>query len=228
VGQSIPLPPDEARHVRVLRLEAGALIELFDRDGRSAEGELDVGLNSVTLKSLNAVAAPRAELHLAVAWPKGKRAALMVEKCSELGVTKIIPVRFARGVVSKDDESEGVHRLRRIAAEAAKQCGRNDVPEILPELSFSEVLSQRVPGSNALILDPHAPRPLLELINRDESARPSLLIIGPEGGITSEELDAADRAGVLRARLGGHILRIETAAIAACALAAAALEKRAY
>lgn len=224
MGQSIPLPPDEARHARVLRLETGARVELFDANGLSAEGELNADLEWVTLCNLHAVAAVTRKVHLAVAWPKGKRAAMMVEKCSELGVAQIIPVRFARGVVSKDDESEGVHRLRRIAAEAAKQCGRNDVPEIFPEIDYAALLSERMSVSDALILDPHAPNSILDCVEHS-SERPILLIIGPEGGITAEELSAADQSGVKRARLGGHILRIETAAIAACALTAAALEK---
>jgi len=222
-GAHLSLPETEAHHARVLRLKTGECIELFDSAGRVAHATLRI--NGEIVAQVNSIEAPpakrRHKVTLAVAWPKGKRAAVLVEKCSELGADCILPTRYARGVVSKDEESEGVSRLRRIAAEAAKQCGRDDVPEILGELSFEEVLARYSAGTLRVILDPRAPQNLFDFLQKEwkPGEQPLLFFIGPEGGITPDELNAADASGVRRARLAEHVLRIETAALAACAIA---------
>ena len=224
-GQNVPLPETEAHHVRVLRLKPGSTVELCDQAGRRASGLLcdEGGCLEVRLTE-----APRLEqssrwLSLAVAWPKGKRAALLVEKCSELGVDCIFPVRYARSVVTKDDDSEGLVRLRRIAAEAAKQCGRSTLPEIQPQAPLAEVLRAETPAVS-VVLVPDALRWLPQVLDElrpELTVRPLTLFIGPEGGFSPEELAAFERAGVKSARLAPHVLRIETAALAACALAQA-------
>ncbi|HYG76455.1 MAG TPA: RsmE family RNA methyltransferase [Planctomycetota bacterium] len=225
VGAVITLPETEAKHARVLRLQPGEAVELFDAQGRCAEGSIEPGEPLVV--RIRTVRAPREEgrgtVTVAVAWPKGKRAGVLVEKCSELGVNCILPTRFARSIVSKDEESEGISRLRRIAAEAAKQCGRGDVPEIGSEKAFEQVLSSAAKNTLCVLLDPRAGESLATVLERDWHAGMSLLlIVGPEGGFTAEEMHAADRAGVVRARMAETVLRVETAALAACAIAACA------
>lgn len=226
-GDAVLLPAGEARHVRVLRLGAGDEVELFDGQGRAAAariGESPAGELRAELLALREAAATAARLILATAWPKGKRAALLVEKCTELGVGRIIPVRYARSVVHKAESSAAVARLRRIAAEAAKQCGRSDVPEIAAKQTFGELLGGEAPRAAVVLLDPGAALWLPDALHEKRAGleeRPLLLVVGPEGGFTPEESAAADAAGVTRARLAGNVLRVETAALAACAIAGA-------
>jgi len=243
-GDTVALPEAEARHMRVLRLAAGTEITVFDGAGRSAlarlaettEGfqvarlilqDLGSGLAPASGKPETRNQKPETLLILASAWPKGKRAALLVGKCSELGVNLILPVRYARSVVHKAEGSESLARLRRIAAEAAKQCGRNDEPEIGAERSFSQLLAEEARNTFALLLDAHADAGLAAvLLERRAALREKgvLLIVGPEGGLAPEELAAAAAAGVLSVRLARHVLRVETAALAACAVAGALLD----
>ncbi|HEY3321136.1 MAG TPA: 16S rRNA (uracil(1498)-N(3))-methyltransferase [Planctomycetota bacterium] len=224
-GALVALPEGEAHHARVLRLASGSAIEVFDSSGRVAAAKLVSGENSdlsAEIVSIRTQQNARAELLLATAWPKGKRAAVLVEKCSELGVRAILPVRFDRSVVTKDEESEGLSRLRRIAAEAAKQCGRGDVPDIRAEQTLLQVIESAGAETRCVLLDPRAEKTLLELLeNMNADDRPLLLLIGPEGGFSPEELALTDARNVSRARLTQHVLRIETAALAACAIAAA-------
>lgn len=232
-GAQVVLSPDEAKHARVLRLQAGAALELFDAEGRVWLAELAGNCDTAVLRApVDAVvseAQPVSGVHLvlATAWPKGKRSAVLVEKCAELGVDEIIPLRCARSVVMKDNESEGVERLRRIAAEAAKQSGRNSVPVISDERGLPQLLADPPGGALCVLLDPRARTSLAQVLAQVEpnaaGGRAVLLLIGPEGGFTPAELDLASQAGVQSARLGRHVLRVETACIAACAACAAIL-----
>jgi len=227
-GDSVPLSEQEAHHARVLGLGAGAEVEIFDGGGTAALATLmssPQGLSAVVL-SPRAAAAPSPGITLAVAWPKGKRAAWLVEKCSELGVTHIVPVRFARGVVHKAEGSESLARLRRIAAAAAKQCGRNDLPEISAELTFEQLLAVHAPRHVVLLLDPRAELRMTDALAGQRDIlrqKPLLLIVGPEGGLEREEFTAALAHGAAAVRLARHVLRIETAALAACAIAESCL-----
>lgn len=228
-GDALILPPDEIRHVRVLRLHPGDDIELFDAVGRTAcavlanpSGELAARIVS---KSDESPAAPR--LLVASAWPKGKRAAMLVEKCAELGLDRLIPVRYARSVVTKDDETEGVARLRRIAIEAGKQCGRNSPLEIDAEVTFEAVLEREAASAIMLLAHPGSERDLLTVLRdraANNAAHPVLIFIGPEGGFTEAELATAQRAQVQQIKLASNVLRIETAVMAACAITRAFLE----
>lgn len=225
-GDVVALSAAETRHVRVLRLATGTELTVFDGAGQSALARLVETASGAgaELISLGAEATAASRIILACAWPKAKRAALLVEKCSELGVNLILPIRYTRGVVHKAEGSESLARLRRIAAAAAKQCGRNDEPEIAAEQSFSQLLAAEAPTALALLLDAHAEASLADVLLEKQSlrrAKPLLLIVGPEGGFAPEELAAAETAGVARVRLARHILRVETAALAACAIAGA-------
>ena len=219
-GAMFRLPEDEYRHTRVLRLEPGTEIELFDGVGNSWVASLEGEQALLIEKSAVKISGSR-KLILAVPWPKGKRAGVLVEKCSELGVTEIIPLRCARSVVHKDGESEGVTRLRRIAAEAAKQSGRTDTPEIQDETSVADVLRKNA-GALKITLDPHAELSLVEVLqSKNADEKNVLMLIGPEGGFTLDEVESMRSAGCETARLGEHILRMETAAVAACSVWAA-------
>jgi 16S rRNA (uracil1498-N3)-methyltransferase len=239
----VVLSDQEIHHARVLRLNPGDALELFNGEGFCVSARLIVNAKNDyaakllekphpderRLESEGRNAASRM-VKLAVAWPKGKRAAWLIEKCVELGVGELYPLICARSVVCKgaSGRTEGLERLRRIIVAAAKQCGRNDTPKLEAEKSFADILSAPPSAFGKFILQPRAANGLLELISaaddRTQTRRPAdvLLLIGPEGGFTVAELAAAQRAGFQPAAVSPHVLRVETAAVAACALAVAA------
>jgi 16S rRNA (uracil1498-N3)-methyltransferase len=215
----------------VLRLECGDDIEIFDAAGNTAIGQIVICDHEQIVAEISKLTRPsRVEVRitLAVAWPKGKRAAVMVEKCAELGVHRIMPVRYERSVVTKDNESEGLTRLRRIAVEAAKQCGRNDTVEILSELSLSEVLNQQQPDELGLILDRSSKIWLPDVFDAATLARLKgvMLFVGPEGGLSDNELSMLLSSKYRSVRVAENVLRIETAALAACAITHMCLNAR--
>lgn len=210
-GEEIELPPGEARHAsRSLRVESGDRILLFDGEGGEWEAEVlrVAGTRVFALPGEPRPAAPRRELVIATAVPKGSRLDWMVEKLAELGVSEILPVRFRRGVASIGDGKRA--RLERIAVAAAKQSGRAVLPRIAAEIPIAD-LAKRA-GPSARVASPGAAATLAA------SGRPSMVIVGPEGGLTVEEEAALRTAGALPVSLGPGILRIETAAVAAAAV----------
>lgn len=221
----IELPETERRHVAVLRLRPGDEVELFDGERVWRARMSDDGRAAVLVEAGSQRTKDRPRIVLATAWPKGKRSATLLEKCAELGVDEIVPLRCARSVVIKDTEGAGMERLRRIAAEAAKQSGRTTVPSIGDEQTIPKLLASLPAGAVAVVLDPHAEKSLVEILQNAERVSSWYFLIGPEGGFTPDELEESKRLGAKTARLGAHVLRVETAAMAACAVAAAVCEE---
>jgi 16S rRNA (uracil1498-N3)-methyltransferase len=155
---------------------------------------------------------------LAVALPKGDRQKWLVEKVTELGVTRLIPLKTERGVAQPAEQA--IVRLRRSVIEASKQCGRNVLLEITepmawPKLAAREKTALRTmahPGGGT----PH------ELMGNAAESNPAGMIaaVGPEGGFSPAEVELAQVSGWHRIGLGRSILRIETAALAIAAWAA--------
>lgn len=234
----VTLDEEQARHARkVLRLKPGESVELFDGRGRIAEGKLDVqaGKAAVQVARRWEEKPPRPRLELAVAMPKGSRADVLVEKVSELGVDRLIPMHTARSVVAVGETK--VDRLRRLAVASAKQSGRAHLMEVAEVSDFSDVLAEageaavatgdgKVSGGASagrrllLITDADGvgtigPGDLLESLGKVTRVR---VLVGPEGGWTVGEREAADEAGFVPWRMGPFTLRVETAAMAAAAL----------
>jgi 16S rRNA (uracil1498-N3)-methyltransferase len=139
----------------------------------------------------------------------------VVQKATELGATRIVPFAAARSVVRLEaGRAEArAERWRRIAEEAARQCGRADIPEVVAPLPLAAALAE-VPGDLAPFVfhpDGEALPPALERAG-------AAAIVGPEGGLTDAELDECEAAGARRAALGPRVLRAETAAVVAVAL----------
>lgn len=213
----VRLEPAEAHHLRhVLRVEAGETVELFDAAGRSASAVVETAdANGVTVRVESIVAPPAtaAELTVATAIPKADRADWMVEKLSELGVTRWIPLTTARSVVHPSGDAKFT-RWRRIAVEAAKQSRRPGVMQITRMLPIGQLsMSDFNPGGPAIVLSTRAGcSPLTSTLH---AARPTLLLVGPEGGWTETELDSIVDRGAHEASLTNTVLRIETAAVVA-------------
>jgi 16S rRNA (uracil1498-N3)-methyltransferase len=231
-GEPLTMPAEEARHARVLRLGTGDEVEIFDDEGREARAAIALDTDAelrVTVQAIRGPTAAAPRLILATAWPKGKRAAYLVEKCSELGVDRIVPLRCARSIVHKATGSESLARLRRIAAEAAKQTGRRTVPEIAAEEPFVAFVAGHARTAFTLMLDPDGDALLVDALTERRATLgdpPVVLLIGPEGGFTPGEVQAAEEHNVPRVRLTGNLLRVETAALAACAVAAVLMNRK--
>lgn len=217
-GDGAILEGDEARHLsRVLRAKVGDAVTLFD--GRGHAWEAKVAALGRDLVNLDLIAAlpvappPAVAVTLAVALPKGDRQKWMVEKLTELGVARLVPLLTTRGVAEATDSARS--RLERGVVEACKQCGRDTLMEIGAAASIADLLAAAPPGTRALLADPHGPPP--EAATAEGTSAAILVLVGPEGGFTAEEVAAAEAAGCRRVSLGRHILRVETAAVAAAA-----------
>jgi 16S rRNA (uracil1498-N3)-methyltransferase len=217
-GDELALPAEAARHLtKVLRLEPGHPVTAFNGEGGEFAAEL-AGTAKRPTVILGTFHAREAESPLATElWAglsKGEKFDWVVQKATELGVTAIRPVQTARSVRRLDEQKAAKNRARweRIAASACEQCGRNRLPTVAPVQPLEAALAEGVDGG--LVLDeegapPPAPGPGQTLP----------LLVGPEGGLTEDEIAAAEAAGFTRTALGPRTLRTETAAVAALAWA---------
>ncbi len=213
-GDAAQLDGAEAEHlVRVLRGKVGDQVTLFDGRGaeysaritavRRSRVELAVLARHLTCRELSA------ELVLGVALPKGERQRWLVEKAVELGVTRLVPLVTQRSVA---EPVAAVARLRRYVIEASKQCGRNRLLEIATPVSWAVYCGQDHGTATRLVaaFGPQA-APLSQAFSRATGGG-VWLAVGPEGGLTDDELAAA--ASWRRVSLGSRVLRVETAALA--------------
>jgi 16S rRNA (uracil1498-N3)-methyltransferase len=214
----LALEGDEARHLaRVRRLGPGDVVEVFDGRGFATRAEVvAVGRDRVELRPVGDPLpdrAPPCRLTLATAVPKGERFDWLVEKATELGVERLVPLVTERSVVDPSDAK--LDRLRRVIVEASKQCGRNRLMVLDRPCAWYSCLSMPEGERGFLAhpggLPPHAwPRPWV--------GAGATLAIGPEGGFTDAELDRAGAAGWRVVSLGASLLRIETAGLAGCSM----------
>lgn len=218
----VELVGDEVHHLRVVsRHRPDDLVYLFNGDGHEYQARIDsLDRKQATLTVIE-VESPQRELpyplEIACAVPKGDRAELLVEKLTELGVTRFVPLVTARSIVHPRESK--LARFRRTAIEAAKQSGRCALLEIAPLTEWNDYLEQSQ-GVSARILAHTQDIDGLQRgsLGRMMKDRPDLshgigLAIGPEGGFTEEEVRVARDLGWSVVDLGPRILRIETAAI---------------
>lgn len=206
--------------LRVLRLGAGAAVRLFNaRDGEWAARIEEADRRTVRLLVGERLRAPVAAEGpvLFVAPPRRGRFEWLVEKATELGVGRIVPVATRRTVA----KPERADRLRALAVEAAEQCERLDVPEIEPLCGWEAFLG-RLGDGPLLFADETGGQPLLPALAAHPDA---MLLVGPEGGFDPAEREALRaRSGVVPVTLGPRVLRVETAAVAMLACRQASLD----
>ena len=222
-GSDVTLPAQAAEHLtRVLRMSAGAAVTLFDGSG----GEYSATLNTYSGRRVTArVLAHRAvereaplDITLLQGIARGERMDLIVQKATELGVTRILPVLAERSVVRLDaKQRDRKHEhWQGIAISACEQCGRNRIPEISAPLSLDAALRACPDAALRCMLAADAGESLTALAGRAGNG-PVALLIGPEGGLADGE-EAFARANRFTAcRLGPRIMRTETAGLAALA-----------
>lgn len=221
-GETVRLALEEAAHARARRLRPGDPVVLFDGSGREAEGaltRLDRRGAEVAVERIRVAGDPVAPVALFVAGLRVERLAWLAEKATELSAESVTLVASAR-TQSFRGSAAMLERLERVAREAAKQCESPRWPRIAGPLPLDRVLSER-PDSLRLFLDPEG-----EAFPSRISARAVTLLIGPEGGWTAPEREAALARGWSLVALPAGKLRAETAAIAALVLARAALGRR--
>jgi len=221
-GLVIDLDREESHHAaKVLRLAVGETVELFDGVGTVAGGAIEAlkPAVKVRLASVQRIAAPAPAIDLAVAIPKGPRADTMIEQLSQLGCDRVIPLRSQRSIVDPRDTK--LERFNRAALESAKQCGRSHLMRIEPVVDFGPV-AWAGEYEVRLIASPRG-KSVAAVSDALHAAKRILVLVGPEGGFSEDEQREAEAAGLLPISLGPHVLRIETAAVAAVAVLRALL-----
>jgi 16S rRNA (uracil1498-N3)-methyltransferase len=211
----------EAHHLmHVMRATPGDVVELFNGAGLVAQGEIvAVHRRDAELRVLDSrhEKRPSREVILATAVPKGDRFDWLVEKATELGVTRIVPLVTTRSVV--DPRNSKLDKLRQTVITACKQCGRNHLLELSPVAAWNDFLSAELPNREGLIA--HLGVGTVPLSTVNWGGQSSIVIaVGPEGGFTDAEVSMAVASGAKPVSLGPLTLRIETAALALAALAA--------
>jgi 16S rRNA (uracil1498-N3)-methyltransferase len=220
IGEARAELTEAARHYLrdVLRLAPGDPVELFDGRGTAWEARVGPGFAALELGARRAAAPGGPAIHLLFALAKGERNDLVVQKATELGAARLVPWTAERSVVRLEGAkgAERAERWRRIAGEAARQCGRADLPEVDAPASLEAALAAVPAGFRVVVLHGEGGAPLGAL--GLEGAPGVAAVVGPEGGLTAAELAACRTAGALHATLGPRTLRAETAAIAVVAL----------
>lgn len=239
VGDELALPANAARHVQVLRMQPGMALTLFNGEGGEFEAEvLRMGRSDVVVRVGTHLSREREAaraVHLAVGMPANDRMDWLVEKATELGVASIRPLVTAHTVLrlkGERAEKKQAH-WQSVAVATCEQCGGNRVPTVHPVTDFGDWLAS--PAAQAAnTADGSALRVVLSLADGTQplaqvlrghpvgptpTSAPLLCLSGPEGGLSPAEDAQARAAGWHPVGLGARVLRAETAALAALALA---------
>jgi 16S rRNA (uracil1498-N3)-methyltransferase len=226
-SQVVDLPREEAEHLsRVLRLSVGDQVQVFDGRGREFSGKVDrVGRTAATVileSEVTPAPEPSVRLTLVQAVPKGDAMDRIVRDATMLGVAAILPLVSARAEVSvgRLEASGRVDRWQRIAVASVKQCGRAVVPAVLRPGTLEGCLGRAEAARRYLLAEPGL-LPADTVGVRSLSAEPApasaMIIVGPEGGWTADEVEVARRAACTPLTLGPRTLRADAAAAVAIA-----------
>jgi 16S rRNA (uracil1498-N3)-methyltransferase len=218
-GERVELAGEAHRHLaRVLRIAVGAEVVIFDGRGVEIDGRvvaLDGRTVTLALGARRSLPPPPVSITLLQGVPRGERMDLVVQKTTELGVARIVPVLAERSVARPPAQRSG--RWQTIAEEAARQSGRAEVPEVSVPLPLAQALA--LARSCAARWLPWEEERTLPLRRALAATAPTVaLLVGPEGGLTLAEVEQARAAGFVTVSMGPRILRTETAAIVAVAL----------
>lgn len=222
INEPLELSGDVAHYIgTVLRLKAGSTVALFNGDDGEFLADLqDVSKKQARLLPREAVgnrADPRLPIHIGIGLSRGDRMDIVIQKSTELGVSRVRPLFTERCEVKLDDKRAAKRQAhwQKVAISATEQSGRCRVPVIEAPLALTDWLQQSHPGS-CLVLDPYAEARLT--LPPDHGQSPVTLLSGPEGGLTDEEVRAAAGQGFTPVTLGPRILRTETAPLAAVSI----------
>ncbi|GFO58497.1 ribosomal RNA small subunit methyltransferase E [Geomonas silvestris] len=214
------------RHMaRVLRLKAGAEVQLTGPAGAQFDGVIEeVGAKTLTVRLKVRESAPEPEAGLQVTLyqglPKGEKFDLILQKCTELGASEIVAFAAARSVVKLSAERGAgrQERCERIVAEAARQCGWRLPPRVQLGGELAQVLRESAHQVKLLLWEDETTTRLSQVFAAHPQAQSVAVVVGPEGGLTPEEVAAARSQGFVPVSLGRRILRTETAGLAIMAI----------
>lgn len=215
----IKITGDDAFHIaRSLRMAEGDTVTVCDMHGFEHHCRLtkirDEECECEILDSKKGDNDPPFPITLYMAYPKGDKLELVVQKAVELGASKIVPFESSRCIKKPKAEKQDKQtaRLCRIAEEAAKQCGRSSLPVVSAPISFTEMLNQAKTASLPIFCyEGDGGKSLKEILNSAEKPDSISVVVGCEGGFSLEEAERAIAAGLISATLGKRILRCETA-----------------
>ena len=218
-GENVTVLGDDAFHMaRSLRMAVGDTVTICDMHGKEhlcrLESLRDDVCHLTILSSKASETEPPVEITLYMGYPKGDKLELVIQKAVELGAASIVPFLSERCVKQPraDREEKQNARQRRIAEEAAKQCGRGRIPSVGMPISFSEVLNSISAYDLALFCyEGDGTTSLKQVLRAHSNAKRIAVIIGAEGGFSLAEAEAAIQAGCESVGLGKRILRCETA-----------------
>ncbi len=209
----------DVKHIsKVLRMALGDPLTVLDGRGMVYQAEVcEINKEEIVCRLLSSergAGEPALKVTLVQGLPKGDKMESIIQKCTELGVHRIIPLAASRSVVKLEAKKamERQERWQRVALEAAKQCRRSHVPEVQQLRCWEDILAD-IPA-NALLIMPweeekaQSLRPLLQSLEKPSEL---YLFIGPEGGLDAVEVTAAQERGCHLVTLGERILRTETA-----------------
>ncbi len=224
---TVEIDGTEAHHMLgVLRKKTGDVVELFDGMGTAVLAEIgQTKKRSATLHIQKVVAQeidePMPRITLATTDPKGERFRWLIEKATEIGISKIIPLQTTRSVVNP--RSAKIDKMRAATIAACKQCGRNRLMELSEPITWEKLFETTSPQTIVAVGDRNG-TDLLQVVENikklsskpdDITLHPSeyIICIGPEGGLTEEETELAVKHAAHLVKFGRNILRIETAAL---------------
>ena len=225
-GQTVSLMPEDARHcAQVLRMQRDEEFYAIDEGGSRVLAELcEVSKEGCTALLREALPDNEAELRVTVyqGLPKADKLELVVQKLTELGAARLVPVKMERCVVKLNDKDgqKKQERLQKIAREASKQCKRGGCLEVAAPQSWKQLRDSV--SAHDLLLVPWEDAQGFGLKAAHEAfpeAKDIGIVIGPEGGMSEDEVRALEELGAKQITLGPRILRTETAAIAAATMA---------
>ncbi|HRG17274.1 MAG TPA: 16S rRNA (uracil(1498)-N(3))-methyltransferase [Pseudomonadota bacterium] len=219
-GHGVTLSEAATNHaVRVLRLREGDAVTLFNGDGHDYSGEISLGKREARVQ-IGRVDAVDNESPLAItlvqAIARGEKMDLILQKATELGVVRILPVTSDRTEVKLDEDraDKRILHWQRVLESACEQCGRAQVPQVESPLTLERAARLLAEESDTkLVLHPDGGRPLSQIACGEAAT----IAIGPEGGFSDRDLAVLDQAGFRRITLGPRVLRTETAGLAAIA-----------
>ena len=227
IGQTVRLPPGEARQLRhVLRLRLDATVHAFDGRGHEFVARVQaVDRGGVAIRTLEAVEParePAVELELALAVLKGRAAGVVVRDATMLGARVIQPLTTARSHTgaAAPGLDKAVERWQAIAVASAKQCRRAVVPAVRPPIPFARLVARGARGLGIMLVEPAIAAPHASIRTVADQPPPALatIAVGPERGWTDAEVEAADAAGFRLLTLGSRTLRADAAPAAALAI----------
>ncbi|TCP53310.1 16S rRNA (uracil1498-N3)-methyltransferase [Tumebacillus sp. BK434] len=224
-GDRVTITGDDVKHiVRVMRMEPGDEVIVCDGVGHAYRVELTgLGSEQVTgriAERLAGTSEARVKITLAQGLPKGDKMDLIVQKGTEAGISRFLPVEMARCIVQYDNKKEQKRRERwqKIAKEAAEQAHRTIIPSVGVGMTFKQLLNH-LDGFDLVIVpyEGEKARGLRDVLQEHGQPEHICVVIGPEGGIADGEIEAALAAGAIPVTLGPRIMRTETAGLVAAA-----------